>query len=718
MIRRVLLLVVFSLTCAAQSSYERLAAAVKLWTYVKYCHPGVTASGVDWDAALEKQTQKILEAKNDAEFAAAAGEMLDDLKDPATRMLSVKDMTGGGPPKMKPVVTTQDGVTLLRFESGTYQEGIQLRNSLVTQLRGKGTVVIDIRGSKAAPYLLPDPLPAAKDSTGPSEMMRVHAGYANDTNTGSGGYQSYWEIHDGTKVPAAASGGIQAVFLVNHETSIPPAALAMQASGAGAVVSEDAIDDSQMNLVRPFTVWHEIRALVRTAVLSYPDGTTGFAANAVLHENGDAALKSALEMAKSGKWPAAQGRLKLELPPARFVEKAYGDQPYPGKELRMISAARIWGVFQYFHPYRNLYGEDWDAMLTEFLAKMARAENAREYHLAAAEMVAHVHDTHCFVNSGELAQFYGIAAPPVELRWIEDQPVVTRVLDSSIDVHPGDILTKIDGEPFQKRSDDLAKHIAASTPQSMMNRVLGSLLRGPNGSVVRISVRNGSGQEHEVTLTRDSKLRFNPYRTGDAFRLLNPKTGYVDLEKLTNQQVDAMFEQFKDTEAIVMDMRGYPQGTAWSIAPRLTEKQSPVAAHFERNLVRPDTSEDLGIMNLSFDQRIPATDKPRYKGRTVMLIDDRAISQSEHSGLFFRAANGTKFIGSGTTGANGDVTFFIAPGGIRIGFTGHDVRWPDGKQLQRVGLVPDIEVKPTIAGIRAGRDEVLERAVAYLESGR
>jgi C-terminal processing protease CtpA/Prc len=101
-----------------------------------------------------------------------------------------------------------------------------------------------------------------------------------------------------------------------------------------------------------------------------------------------------------------------------------------------------------------------------------------------------------------------------------------------------------------------------------------------------------------------------------------------------------------------------------------------------------------------------------------MLIDERAISQAEHSGLFYRAANGTVFIGSPTQGADGDVTNFMAPGGIRIAFTGLDVRWPDGRQLQRVGLVPDIEVHPTITGIQAGRDEVLERALAYIEQGK
>ena len=35
----------------------------------------------------------------------------------------------------------------------------------------------------------------------------------------------------------------------------------------------------------------------------------------------------------------------------------------------------------------------------------------------------------------------------------------------------------------------------------------------------------------------------------------------------------------------------------------------------------------------------------------------------------------------------------------------------DGTQLQRIGVTRDVELEPTIAGIRAGRDEVLERAV-------
>ena len=100
-----------------------------------------------------------------------------------------------------------------------------------------------------------------------------------------------------------------------------------------------------------------------------------------------------------------------------------------------------------------------------------------------------------------------------------------------------------------------------------------------------------------------------------------------------------------------------------------------------------------------------------------MLIDERTISQAEHTGLFLEAANGTRFVGSPTAGANGDITNFTVPGGITIMFSGQGVRHADGRQLQRIGLVPDVEATPTIAGIRAGRDEVLEAAVAYLNAG-
>ena len=100
-----------------------------------------------------------------------------------------------------------------------------------------------------------------------------------------------------------------------------------------------------------------------------------------------------------------------------------------------------------------------------------------------------------------------------------------------------------------------------------------------------------------------------------------------------------------------------------------------------------------------------------------MLIDESAISQAEHTGLFLKAANNTTFVGSETAGANGTAFAYPIPGRIWLGYTGHQTCYPDGRQLQRIGLKPDIYIRPTIKGIQAGKDEVLERAVRYLQTG-
>lgn len=223
-----------------------------------------------------------------------------------------------------------------------------------------------------------------------------------------------------------------------------------------------------------------------------------------------------------------------------------------------------------------------------------------------------------------------------------------------------------------------------------------------------LTLRGRDGRVRTVSLQRVPWI-WAP--SGEVIRLLPGNLGYIDLTRLTPVEIDAAFEKLADTRALIFDMRGYPQGTVFYFAGRLNTRGAPHAAVFRRRVISAMT--EPGEL-LQFEQPIPPASGPLYKGKTVMLIDERAISQSEHSGLFLEAANGTEFIGTPTSGANGDITYFTVPGGITIRFAAHDVRHADGRQLQRIGLVPDIEVAPTIQGIRDGRDEVLERAVLYL----
>ena len=99
---------------------------------------------------------------------------------------------------------------------------------------------------------------------------------------------------------------------------------------------------------------------------------------------------------------------------------------------------------------------------------------------------------------------------------------------------------------------------------------------------------------------------------------------------------------------------------------------------------------------------------------TKSVVDETSMSQAEYTSMAFRAAPRAIVVGSTTAGADGNVSFFILPGGLRTGISGTGVFYPDKRPTHGIGIVPNVEVRPTIAGIRAGRDEVLEEALRQI----
>ncbi len=94
----------------------------------------------------------------------------------------------------------------------------------------------------------------------------------------------------------------------------------------------------------------------------------------------------------------------------------------------------------------------------------------------------------------------------------------------------------------------------------------------------------------------------------------------------------------------------------------------------------------------------------------MIIVNETTQSQAEYTTMAFRVAPNVKVIGSTTAGADGNVSQFNLPGGITTMISGLGVYYPDGKETQRVGIIPDIEVKPSIKGIKDGKDELLEKA--------
>ena len=104
-----------------------------------------------------------------------------------------------------------------------------------------------------------------------------------------------------------------------------------------------------------------------------------------------------------------------------------------------------------------------------------------------------------------------------------------------------------------------------------------------------------------------------------------------------------------------------------------------------------------------------------YEKKIVVLVNEQTQSMAEDVTLGLQLATNVTVIGSTTAGADGAVAKFSLPGGIVTYMSGRGVYYPDRSDLQRKGVKIDEYIEPTIAGIKAGRDEVLERAIEIIE---
>lgn len=722
---------------------DRLVGLCKAWSAVKYFHPYLAYRDIDWDAALVEAIPDVSAAQDPGEYAAAVQKMLDALGDPVTRVIPKATPVALEEGEPHPVFEfTEDDILVVKInryaDLTDYYRARQRMTSIARQIPKSEGILFDLRapapldlGSRGyLSYLFEhgqiDARLCAEPVMLPGARTRMHTGFAPQAGMTSGGYKSGFLTTDGKKIAPGGDKRIPVVFLLNEHSEIPPVALGLQKAGAAAIVAEGSVSDASLVETFPLELTDGVQARMRMSELVFEDGPREIRPDLSLSglpctEEGDPAFAAAMDRVRDFR-PSQACSKPLAACAAFTPDETYKEMSCPSREYRLLAAFRIWAVINYFFPYKEFMDKDWDAVLREFIPKMEKAEDARGYHLAVAEMVTHIQDSHGFVNSTELKKLFGEAPPPFRIRMIEGKPTVTSLRSEKVskacNIEIGDVILEVDGEDAKVRMARYAKYKAASTPQRLWYYAASRMLNGPDGSKASVKVQGVDGSVREIDVPRKSAYwRGAPARSGEVTRLITDEIGYADLERLTPAQVDGMFEEFKDTKAIIFDMRGYPRGVAWSLAPRLAREPGKAAALFRKPCITsPDAPAGAlkrETLAYTFTQHISRTDKRIYEGMTLMLIDERAISQAEHTGLFLRAANGTKFIGSPTAGANGDVTNFFVPGGVQIMFTGQAVMHPDGSPLQRVGLIPDVEVRPTIEGIRSGRDEVLEKAVEF-----
>jgi len=226
---------------------------------------------------------------------------------------------------------------------------------------------------------------------------------------------------------------------------------------------------------------------------------------------------------------------------------------------------------------------------------------------------------------------------------------------------------------------------------------------------VRVSRETGSMELKAERISQPAPATTRPVwhdRPGETFQKLSPEVAYLKLSSVKASEAASYIEAAAGTKGMVIDIRNYPsEFMVFALGSHLVDRATEFARFTVGDPANPGAFHwSAGPLSLT-----PAA--PHYAGKIAILVDESSLSQAEYTTMAFRVAPNAVVVGSTTAGADGNVSTIPLPGGLRSAISGIGVFYPDKKPTQRIGIVADIEARPTVQGIRDGRDEVLEAAI-------
>ena len=399
-------------------------------------------------------------------------------------------------------------------------------------------------------------------------------------------------------------------------------------------------------------------------------------------------------------------------------ENPYASTSFPDDGFRLLSLYRYWNIINYFFPYKHLMDEDWNKKLKEYIPLFLNAKTELDYEFVAIQLIGDIQDTHANLWGGadKIDEWKGSFYAAVQVRFIENKLVVTDYynpeLKNDIGLNIGDIITKINGKAISKIVKEKSHYYPASNEPARLRDISEDILRSNlNNIEIEFISENTKPQTKTLKLYPKESLKiYRWYRKSDdkSYKMLNNNIGYVTLQNIKEKDISNIKTEFIDTKGIIIDIRNYPSTfVPYSLGSFFVSSSTPFVKFTIGNTDNP------GEFTITDNIEIPSQGKT-YKGKLIVLVNELSQSQAEYTAMAFRAGVNTKIIGSTTAGADGNVSSIMLPGGLSTMISGIGVKFPDGKETQRVGIVPDIEVKPTIKGIREGRDELLEKAIEVI----
>ena len=437
-------------------------------------------------------------------------------------------------------------------------------------------------------------------------------------------------------------------------------------------------------------------------------------------------LSDKLEYIRNNRWQGEQFYVSVPFdkgvadPVIIQNELRQRDIKWTDLNLRLLTLFKYWNTINYFYPYKYLMDVNWDKSLLDAIPEFIKAQTEKDFHNAITKIVVRTNDGHAsYFPEFEGQPQFGTFFIPALYKFIDNKLVITKILNDSLaaadDIQLGDAIERIDKTIIS----DFIKENKKSTPSSNYLAYLEALT---------YKISPFINQKIEIKFLRNSIRKINTISLYSAhdfhrdrnvkkevkFKTLANNIGYINLVRIKKTDLDSLFTVLKGTKAIIFDIRNYPLISEDDLAPYLERKNNVFVMQTYADTKFPGRF----IYEKPYGGQLNVESMPRYLGKIIVLVNEVTHSHAEWLGMFFKNIKNAIVIGSQTSGADGGISSYEITIPFKTTFSGKGVYYPDGNETQRIGIIRDIEVKTTIAGIQQGKDEILERAIEFIETNK
>ncbi len=382
----------------------------------------------------------------------------------------------------------------------------------------------------------------------------------------------------------------------------------------------------------------------------------------------------------------------------------------------LAAIIKFWNKREHFFPYFDDVDVNWSVELDDALAQGLNAVSSAGHLNNIHLMMAALPDGHAI--SMYSSTIRNRVVLPVRFEWIEGHLAVTT--SDTLAVSVGDVIVAIEGMNVNDWYHQLEKRISGSPQWKRMRAASGLFYGRPEALYVTsgvadslsLALKRADDSRYELFLRRHLRTTERYYhRGGDPIRTLDEGIYYVDLTRADWESIDDELNEIASASGVVFDVRGYTNNSGRRILSHLLERPDSTNWMLGTLVTRPhmkDVSWNANSWNLQ-----PAD--PHISGQVVFLTDARAISYAESVLGYVHGGKLGTIVGTETAGASGGATQSEF-GEWAVRSTISKIVRHDGEQLFGLGFPPDIRAEPTLKGLRAGRDDVLEAGLSVLKA--